>query len=285
MKPKDYRSKAAKRLFWRGVVATGANAAMAVGLYPILPHLGLAVARRRAKRQQPKGHVKAAVAEWGVSLAMAAARPIGFLGLPVAIKKPRGPRPIILSHGYAMNRANFLPLARRLVRAGYGPVYGFEYWTLGKIPSAATRLGEYIDEVCQATGAEQVDLVGHSMGGLVSRYYAVCQAPGRVRNLVTLGSPHRGTVVSAVGFGRLAVELAPGSPVLERLDAHGIPEGLRVLAIWSRSDALVPGPKTASLPGAHEVVYGDLGHLSLLASRRVARDIIEHLRDDQTASP
>jgi hypothetical protein len=47
--------------------------------------------------------------------------------------------------------------------------------------------------------------------------------------------------------------------------------------IWSRADALVPGAAEARLPGVDELVFDDLGHLGLLASRRVARAIIDRL--------
>ena len=74
-------------------------------------------------------------------------------------------------HGYAMNRANFVPLAQRLAAAQLGPIVGFEYWSLGRVSTAARRLGEFVTHVREQTGASQVDLVGHSMGGLVSTAY------------------------------------------------------------------------------------------------------------------
>jgi len=104
----------------------------------------------------------------------------------------RGPRPIILLHGYAMNRANFFTLAYRLRAAGLGPVFGFEYWTLGRIAAGARQLGWFVDEVRAETGATEVDVIGHSMGGVVARYY-VTFAGGDpfVKNVITLGSPRR----------------------------------------------------------------------------------------------
>lgn len=264
---------------WRGVVAAVGGTAMITGLYPMVPHIGVLAARARRGRRPPPGQVRAVLAEWAASVAVTAARPIGFLGLPVVLRQQRGPRPIILLHGYAMNRANFLPLAHRLVGAGLGPVLGFEYWTLGSTAAAARRLGRFVDVVCSATGAESVDLVGHSMGGIVGRYY-VCLAAGheRVRNLVTIGSPHGGTESSMFGFGRPTTELLPGSNTLQRLAAARTPDGTRVTAIWSRGDALVPGSRQARIRGGDEIVYDDLGHVSMLFSRRVARDVIERLR-------
>jgi pimeloyl-ACP methyl ester carboxylesterase len=267
----------AKHLFWRGVVAAVGNSAMATGLYPVVPHLGMLVARRRRGSRIPPRQVRAIAGEWAVSVAMSAARPLGFFGLPGGAS---GPRPIIAVHGYAMNRVNFLPLARRLGRAGLGPIAGFEYWSLGKVSSAARRLGRFVDRVLDETGAEEVDLIGHSMGGIVSRYFvALGGGADRVAKLITIGSPHRGADLSGVGFGRPTKELFPGSAFLERLGAAPIPPSVRVTAIWSRSDALVPGSRNARLHGhgVEEIVFDDLGHLSLLTSRRVTRAIIERL--------
>src|SRR5688572_21934999 len=133
------RRHSARALFWRGVLAAASDIAMMTGVYPLAPALAL-----RARGRGGPG-LRAALAEWGLALAVSAARPIGFLGLPG--RAARGPRPIILVHGYAMNRANFLPLAARLARAGLGPIVGFEYWTLGKTASAAKKLGALVDEV------------------------------------------------------------------------------------------------------------------------------------------
>ncbi len=180
-------------------------------------------------------------------------------------------------HGYAMNRANFLPLARRLSVAGLGPLLGFEYWTLGKTASAARRLGEYIDRIRASTGSAQVDIVGHSMGGVVGRYL-ITRGGGAevVRNLITIGSPLRGTDLSAVGLGRANSELLPNSSLMQRLDTLPVPTQVRFTAIQSRSDALV-SVRSGRVPGVEQIVYDDLGHLGLLASRRVARDIIARL--------
>ena len=248
---------------------------MTVGIYPVMPHLGRLI---NHPGKPPPNQLRVLATEWAVAIAMSAARPIGFLGLPVSIRKPRGPRPIILVHGYIMNRANFLPLAHRLTCAGLGPISGFEYWSLGKTSSAARRLGAYVDKVCAATGADKVDLIGHSMGGMVGRYFVSLGGGGeQVRNLITIGSPHAGTDVSGFGFGRPQRELHPGSGLLDRLESAPVPPDTRITSIWSRSDALVPA-MAADLRGVEQIVFDDLGHLSLLASRRVANEIIARLR-------
>jgi pimeloyl-ACP methyl ester carboxylesterase len=259
-----------RHLVWRGGVAAVSQAMMVTGLYPLVPHAWRVLVRKEPLGLRP---VRIALAEWGMSAAVSLARPAGFFALPGATRK--GPRPVILLHGYAMNRANFIPLAYRLSRAGLGPIYGFEYWTLGRVAAGARQLGWFIDEVRAATGASDVDLVGHSMGGVVGRYYVTfAGGDGVVKHLITLGSPHAGTDVSAIGVGHPTRELLLGSKLVSRLAAAPPPKQTQVTAIWSHADALVPGARQPALPSAEVILYDDLGHVALLGSRRVARDII-----------
>lgn len=266
------RMHSVRHLFWRGSVAAISNAMMFTGLYPALPHVWRAAARHDLGEQP----LRTALAEWAVAMAISAARPAGFLPLPGA--RAKGPRPVILLHGYAMNRANFLPLACRMRRAGLGPIFGFEYWSLGRTAAAARQLGWFVDEVREATGSDEVDLVGHSMGGVVGRYYVTLAGGDRaVRHLITIGSPHSGTEISKIGIGHPTRELVLGSALLTRLAAAPPPTHTQTTSIWSRADALVPGARQRAFPGAEVITYPDLGHVSLLVSRRVSRAVIERL--------
>ena len=246
---------------------------MFTGVYPLLPH-ALRIAQKRNV-----GTLRTALTEWGMAMAVSAFRPVGFFPLPGA--RQRGPRPIIVIHGYAMNRANFLPLAYRLARAGLGPIVGFEYWSLGRTAAAARQLAWFVEQVQAATGSPQVDIIGHSMGGVVGRYYVtLLGGDGAVANLVTLGSPHAGTDVSEYGVGHPTRELLVGSKLVQRLAAAPPPQDTRMLMIFSHADALVPAASQAAfdVPRAEKIIYDDLGHVALLGSRRVAQAIIKRLK-------
>lgn len=271
------RRHSIRHLFWRGGVAVVSQAMMFTGVYPLVPHAVRALASNGDSLERP---IRTALAEWGMSAALSACRPAGFLPLPGARKQ--GPRPIIVLHGYAMNRANFVPLGFRLARAGLGPVIGFEYWTLGRTAAAARQLAWFVDFVLDRTGARQVDLIGHSMGGVVARYYvALGGGDGPVANLITLGSPHAGTDVSKIGIGHPTRELLIGSKLVIRLSAAPTPQYTKLTTIFSRADALVPEAHQREIPGAERIVYDDLGHVALLGSKRVAREIITRLsRED-----
>jgi triacylglycerol esterase/lipase EstA (alpha/beta hydrolase family) len=266
------RRHSIRHLAWRGGVAALSQAMMMSGLYPLVPH-----AWRALRGEHPERALKVALAEWGMAAAVSATRPAGFFPLPGA--RNRGPRPVIVLHGYAMNRANFVLLASRLAKAGLGPIVGFEYWTLGRTAAGARQLAWFVDQVRQVTGAPEVDLIGHSMGGVVSRYYVTLGGGDpAVNRVVTLGSPHAGTDVSVMGLGHPTRELLFGSKLVTRLTAAPPPEHARITTILSRADALVPADLQPEIPYAERIVYDDLGHVALLGSRRVAQVIIERLR-------
>ncbi len=263
------RRHSIRHLAWRGGVAAVSHALMVSGIYPLVPH-----AYRALRGERSRGALRTALAEWGMAALVSALRPVGFLRLPGG----HGPRPIIVLHGYGMNRANFLALACRLRAAGLGPVYGFEYWTLGRIAAGARQLGWFVDEVRAATGATEVDLVGHSMGGVVARYYvALAGGDPHVANVITLGSPHAGTDLGGLGVGHPARELVLGSKLIQRLGAAPPLAHAKLTTILSHRDALVPASQQPPIANADRIEYEDLGHIALLGSRRVAREVIRRL--------
>ena len=193
--------------------------------------------------------------------------------------------PILLVHGYIHNRSAFLAMSRQLKRSGFRYVDGFNYNALTEgIPEAAVRLGAEVERVLDATGADRVMIVGHSMGGIVARYY-VQELGGEdtVDTVVTLGSPHRGTYASYVGLGRATAQLRPGSSMMRRLESSARPGPVRWIAYWSDLDVFVTPIGNAKLEHtalqAHNVRVRDTGHLSLLASGWVLKDVLAHLTD------
>lgn len=246
---------------------------MLTGAYPLVPALLWA----RARRRRLVGELlrMRVGREWLRGIAMGAVRPLSLRPLP---GHRSGPRPVILVHGYAMGRSSFSWLARRLARAGLGPVIGFEYWTLGALAEAAAQLDEVATAAAEAAGTDRVDVVGHSMGGLVGRYY-VSLGPGahRVRRLITLGSPHAGSRLTPLGLGRARLELHPESATVARLTRASLPGSTRVTVIWSPDDVLCGSRRHARVRGAEVLELPGINHLEMLTSRRVADAVVRRL--------
>jgi triacylglycerol lipase len=79
--------------------------------------------------------------------------------------------PVVLVHGLIDNRSVFTVMQRALRRRGFAQVCTWNYSPLQRdVQSAAAALGRHLERVCRETGHERVHVVGHSLGGLVSRY-------------------------------------------------------------------------------------------------------------------
>src|SRR6188472_2219708 len=100
--------------------------------------------------------------------------------------------PILLVHGMVDNRSIFTVLRRALRRRGFRRVLAINYSPLtSDVRLAATNLATRVEQICAETGFERIHLIGHSMGGLVARYYVQrLDGDARVHTLVTLGTPH-----------------------------------------------------------------------------------------------
>jgi pimeloyl-ACP methyl ester carboxylesterase len=189
--------------------------------------------------------------------------------------------PVILLHGFAMNRTNWIWLGRRLAARGIGPLYGTSYFSPQPVRRSAQQLADYIESVRAQERAQRVDIVAHSLGGTVARYYIERLGGARhVHRLVTIGSPHRGTAVAH--FGPLipsARDSRIDSPLYAEMGPVIAREGLMYTSIWSRSDAIIEPPESSSIaPAGEDRVFDDLGHLSLLLSSRVIDTVAERLK-------
>src|SRR2546422_1838608 len=185
-------------------------------------------------------------------------------------------RPVVLLHGYLQHSANFLWLARRLRRDGWVHLYEVGHVPLGgDIERSGARLAGVIERLRRDTGADEVDIVAHSMGGLVARA-CLCAGATGIRRIITLGTPHQGTEV----FRRLRLDamlgqMRPGSACLRRVTAPG--SRTEIVSIYSRDDALVVPPSSAYCPGAFNIEVRGVGHMSLLFSRRIYELVRENL--------
>lgn len=194
--------------------------------------------------------------------------------------------PVVFVHGYMQNRVGFIGLARALGKRGFGPLFGFNYDWLDPLGTSAERLGRFVDAVCAETGAEHVDLVCHSMGGLVAREMMRQRSstPGvvlRVRRCVTIASPHAGVTWRGPIFGAGGRSLRRGSSFFE---AHArVRLSVPCLSVYSTHDNVVHPKETSSLStcGGEDVEVDGLAHLAILFSPIVAEHVVRFLRAEE----
>jgi len=191
----------------------------------------------------------------------------GYLPSRHRPKRARDIRTLVFVHGLWASRASFFPLQGYLRVFRHSRQLSLNYRTSGSIEQVALELKRSIDS--QVRGG-RIDLVCHSLGGLVARYY-LQQLGGarRVDRLVTLATPHRGTHASVYIPTRIVSDLRPGSAFLRSLDALPAPENVRSLSISAGRDLIVLPAEHAFAPFGEKLAFDDLGHLDLLLSPRV----------------
>ncbi|TVQ77625.1 MAG: alpha/beta fold hydrolase [Bradymonadales bacterium] len=154
--------------------------------------------------------------------------------------------------------------------------------------SAETLLFEIeriMDDYSKRFGFKKIDIVAHSMGGLIALYYIRKLGGHRlIRNLVTLGTPFRGTYAAGFGvalFGLVSKgvwQMLPNSSLLQELqETGGEPQKTRIVSLAAQGDTLCP-PASCFLKGAINRIV-PLGHASLLMDSRVFRSLISFLSD------
>jgi hypothetical protein len=191
--------------------------------------------------------------------------------------------PVLLIPGYFSNRGIWLFFTKLLRGLGAGHIHTIDpkpMW--GDIRDHAKQVADAVDAILSTTGASQVHLVGHSMGGLIARYYIEhLGGAGKVGACVMLGTPNHGTFMSRIGVGVCAKQMQPGSEFLEELNKfESIEKRVKYVSIRSTFDNMLVPSSNAILGGTTKNIALDhMGHLTMLYSPKVARLVWENLRD------
>ena len=186
------------------------------------------------------------------------------------------PRPVVLVHGTFADMSNSWQALSPLLRDRGYCVFALNYgshnesgqigvYAVGDIAESAEQLGAFVERVRRATGARKVDLVGHSQGGMMPRYYLrFLHGATRVRNLVGLSPSNHGTTLDGLmtlgdqfpgsngfwGNCPACEQQEAGSEFLTNLNAGGdTVSGVRYTVIQTRNDTVVTPYTSAFLAG------------------------------------
>ncbi|TQN41426.1 alpha/beta hydrolase family protein [Blastococcus colisei] len=198
--------------------------------------------------------------------------------------------PVLLVHGLVDNRSVFSVMQRSLRRRGFAHVCTWNYSPLlTDVARGAADLGAHIERLCEQTGYDRVHVVGHSLGGLIARYHVQRQGGDRrVESLVTLGTPHQGSVLAHVVPTPLIRQLRPGSPVLRELAEPAPACRTTVTAIYSDLDQVVLPTRSGRCDhpdlAARNVLVRGVGHMSLPRHRQVVDEVAATLAGRREAT-
>jgi pimeloyl-ACP methyl ester carboxylesterase len=192
---------------------------------------------------------------------------------------PRGPtRPVLLVHGLACNRAIWNWALPRLRARGFDRVRSVNLQPLSAdIEQLAAMLGHEARRLQQECNGERVNIVAHSMGGLIARASLRSLGTEVIAKLVTLATPHHGSPIARALRWPCARQTCPESSWLATLNASQ--EGcftVPITSIYTRDDALVPAA-SAALRGARSCELRSVGHFGLLNSERALACVVKAL--------
>jgi triacylglycerol lipase len=203
--------------------------------------------------------------------------------------------PVLLIHGYLATRGSLHLLERHLADRGHIVIsypLGFPV-NLGDIRDSAGLIARKVESIVAQTGVTEIDVVGHSLGGLVGLYYLKrLGGRHRIRRLILLGSPTQGTWSALLGLvtaplGLASLQLLPGSPFLRELGEMPLPKGADVVSIGAIRDWMAP-LSTTVLDGVRHIAL-PTGHSGLLVDGEVAKVVADLLADgtpvDGTQAP
>ena len=189
--------------------------------------------------------------------------------------------PVLLVHGYGCNSGYWRRVQRWFEQAAISHATLDLEPVMADIDSYTGQVGEAVERLCAATGAARIVIVGHSMGGLVARAYLRTGA-GRIAHLITLGSPHHGTVLANLGVGPNARQMARHDGAASAwLQALGASEDsaarARITSIYSHHDNIVAPQDSSVLDGARNIGLGGIGHVALAHNHIVLTCLMKEL--------
>jgi triacylglycerol esterase/lipase EstA (alpha/beta hydrolase family) len=229
------------------------------------------------------------------------------------------PYPVILVHGTFENRFdNWQELSPELASLGYC-VYALDYganqytadtfYGLARVAGSAYQFAAYVQGVLAATGASRVDIVGHSQGGMMPRYYLkFLGGASYVHALIGLAPSNHGTTLDGIGTfaqeqgfaepflaGRCdsCYDQLAGSPFMRLLNSGGdtVP-GVVYTVIETRYDEVVTPYTSAFLSGPNvtnilvqDQCSADTSDHVALAYDPVALHDVTNALDPSTATP
>jgi triacylglycerol esterase/lipase EstA (alpha/beta hydrolase family) len=201
------------------------------------------------------------------------------------------PGPVLIVPGYGGGTGALQTLAERLTAAGRdATVVPLPGNGTGDLTESAAALDRAVAAARDRTGADTVDVVGYSAGGVVARLWVADGGAGQVRRVLTLGSPHHGTRLADLA-GDIAAnqcpvgcrQLATDSELITGLNTGDeTPPGPTWVSIWTTQDRTVTPPDSARLDGAvnlpvqsvcpdAQVRHGDLPRSPLVQEMVVAQ--------------
>lgn len=201
--------------------------------------------------------------------------------------------PLLLLHGYGCNSGYWTHLVRELDAARISHATLDMEPMLAGIDDFVPAVQGAVEALCAASGAQQVIIVGHSMGGLVARAYMRAHGSARVAHVFTIGTPHHGTSLASKGPGLNAVQMqyagdnggdggeggdaAAGAWLRALAASESAHTRALITSLFTHHDNIVAPQTSSVLEGARNIAFGGVGHVALGRNRRVLARLMQEI--------
>ncbi len=218
--------------------------------------------------------------------AVMASYPFGFIRPLWSPGKVDPSTPVcILVHGLYHNASAWALFRHRLKKAGTANIFVMNYGSFfTSFENLLRRLEQFVEDARMKVPNQPVILVGHSLGGLLSRVYAERCAGGKVpKGVITLGTPHQGSRMAAFGIGRLAASLYYRGTLFSKLEHDFLTIPCPAFALLSPVDNLVMPEQGLKAPyeGWQYRQTSPVSHVGMLYSKSISMEVIALLRELQ----
>ncbi len=190
---------------------------------------------------------------------------------------PEGDDVVVVLHGLFATAGVLRPMRRTIEAQAPAATATFTYAPGPGVDSVARRLAALVRTI---EGDVRIHLVGHSLGGVIARWYVQeLGADSRVVQTISLGSPFNGTSRARLLPAQAGRDIQPDSPLLARLrqsSAAAVPH----VSVAAREDSLVL-TQSAMLPQGERVLVEGCGHNALLYDRRVVALVVDRIRNSR----
>jgi triacylglycerol esterase/lipase EstA (alpha/beta hydrolase family) len=193
-----------------------------------------------------------------------------------------GKPPVEMIPGFVMPLHTFFPIRSALRKAGYADMTIMNQWPwFGRIEEYAAIARMHVDAAKKRLGTRKVDVIGHSMGGLTARALVKYNGGEKdVAHVVTMGTPHHGTVLGNIGGIALpsCKEMSLGSDFLKQLNAGDeTPGAIPYTSIHCSWDEIVIPGRSVDLEGADNPKVNHTFHIEMMMDPETIRLVLEGL--------
>jgi len=205
------------------------------------------------------------------------------LGVVLPADLPHLQELVVVLHGLFATAGALRPLRRRIERDTGIATATFTYEPGCNVATLSARLAALLDRVSPTC---RVRLVGHSLGGIVARYYVQVSARDpRIVQTISLASPFAGTAVARWVPDFFCHDVTPNSVVLSRIErAWRRGSSVPHTSFVATHDQLVVPARSAAYPHGEVLTFPARGHNTLLFDDEVASALTRCIQHPPSAS-